>query len=139
MNLIAFFLWTAGAAVLGAILFWLAGQRLSGMMKGKTLALAVPLGMIGARAFYVLARLGFFLEIGGMNWLWPTDPMWSDWGVGLGFALWGAIGGVMLAGVICAGQSGLRGQLMDALTVGGSLAIGLYRFGEFLIGEGRGP
>ena len=137
MNLNAYFLWTAGAAALGAFLFWMAGKDLPGKLKRKTLAMAFPMGIIGGRAFYVLARLGFFLEIGGTAWLWPTD--WSCWGVDLGFALWGTIFGVTLAGMIAAGQTGLRSRVLDALAVGGSLAIGLYRFGEFLIGEGMGP
>ena len=70
MNLSAYFLWTAGAAVLGGLFFWLAGKDLPGKLKGRTLAIAFPMGIIGGRAFYVLARLGFFLEIGGTAWLW---------------------------------------------------------------------
>ena len=42
-------------------------------LKVRTLLLAVPLGILGARAFYVLARLNFFAEIGGTVWLWPAD------------------------------------------------------------------
>ena len=139
MNLTSYFLWTAGSVLIGGGVFWIAGKSVSDGRKAVTLFLSILLGLLGARAFYVLARLGFFLEIGGANWLWPTDPMWSDWGVGLGFALWGAIGGAAMAAVLCGrGSPSRRGQLLDALALGGSLALGLYRFGEFLIGEGRG-
>lgn len=140
MNLPAFFLWTAAAVLLGAVLFWYDGRKTDTKIKARTLILALIFGLIGARAFYVLARLDFFLEIGGAVWIWPFDPEWNVWGVGQGFALWGAIGGAAFSGWICTGkQPAIRRQIMDHLAVGGCLAIGLYRFGEFLIGEGTGP
>ena len=139
MNLNAYFLWTVGALLAGMVLAWFAGKQMPAGLKVRTLLLAVPLGILGARAFYVLARLNFFAEIGGTVWLWPADPMWSDWGVGLGFALWGAVGGTALAAVISTKKgTDFRKRMMDALAAGGCLAVGLYRFGEFLIGEGTG-
>ena len=140
MNLLAFFLWTAVSVLLGTVVFWNSGRKLAAGLKDRTLALALVFGLIGARAFYVLARLDFFAEIGGTVWLWPADPQWNEWGVGLGFALWGAVGGAALSGWLCTGKEPeARRRIMDCLALGGCLAIGLYRFSEFLIGEGIGP
>lgn len=140
MNLYVFFLWTAVSVLAGTVIFLIRGRKLPSGLKAQTLILGLVFGLIGARAFYVLARLDFFAEIGGTVWLWPADPQWSEWGVGLGFALWGAVGGTALSGWLCTkGKPEERRQIMDHLALGGCLAIGLYRFGEFLIGEGIGP
>ncbi|MBQ6383346.1 MAG: prolipoprotein diacylglyceryl transferase [Clostridia bacterium] len=140
MNLPAFFLWTAASVLAGSAVFWLCGRELTAGLRTRTLILALAFGVLCARAFYVLARLGFFIEIGGTAWLWPADPEWSEWGVGLGFALWGAVGGAALSGWLCTMRKPEeRRRMMDLLALGGCLAIGLYRFGEFLIGEGTGP
>ena len=48
---------------------------------GTLLTLAFPLGLLGARAFYCLARLSFYLEVGAANMLY----LWYG-----GYALWGA-------------------------------------------------
>ncbi len=140
MNLPVFFLWSAVSVLTGIAVFLAFGRKLPAGLKTQTLILALLFGVIGARAFYVLARLDFFMEIGGTVWLWPDDPQWNEWGVGLGFALWGAIGGAAFSGWLCTrGKPEERRQIMDGLALGGCLAIGLYRFGEFLIGEGIGP
>ena len=139
INGLAYALWTAGAVLLGLALFALEGRKLGRGARAWTAALALPLGLLGARAFYVLARLEFFVEIGGWNWLWPED-MFSDWGVATGFALWGAVGGCALAACLAGRITGQRtADILDALAPAGALAIGLYRFGEFWIGEGVGP
>ena len=115
INGLAYALWTAGAVLLGLALFALAGRKLGRGARAWTAALALPLGLLGARAFYVLARLEFFVEIGGWNWLWPED-MFSDWGVATGFALWGAVGGCALAACLAGRITGQRtADILDAL------------------------
>ena len=48
------------------------------------LLLALPLGLLGARVFYCLARLDFYIEMG----LQEMFLLWHG-----GYALWGAGGG----------------------------------------------
>ena len=135
----AFAGWTAGAVLLGLAVFGWAGRKQNRRAVAIAAVLSLPLGLIGARLFYVLARLELFLEIGGWNWLWPEE-MFSDWGVATGFALWGAVGGTVLSAILAARLTGEKtADLLDAMAPGAALAISLYRFGEFWIGEGTGP
>lgn len=93
--------------------------------------LAIPLGLLGARLFYCAAQISLFDEIGLENILY----LWQG-----GYALWGAIGGAALAGVIAARilrQSPSR--MLDAMAPAGALAITLGRFAEYFSGDGRGP
>lgn len=97
---------------------------------GTLLTLALPLGLLGARAFYCLARLSFYLEVGAANMLY----LWYG-----GYALWGAVGGVALAAFLTARitrQSTAR--LLDALAAPAALTIALCRFSEYFSGEGIG-
>ena len=92
--------------------------------------LALPLGLIGARAFYCLARLDFYIEMGLEN----IFQLWKG-----GFALWGAIGGAVIAALLTAKitrQS--AGKLLDALAAPAALTIALSRFAELANGEGKG-
>ena len=90
-------------AALCAALALLAVQcrRLS-LRPGTALTMALwmlPLGLAGARLFYCLARLSFFMEVGPHSML----KMWNG-----GYALWGALGGAVLGAVIAARQTRQR-------------------------------
>ncbi len=88
------------------------------------------LGFLGARTFYCLARLSFYMESG----LGSMLQAWKG-----GYALWGAVGGVALAAVITAKvtrQSAAR--LFDVLAPPAALVIALCRFAEYFSGEGIG-
>ena len=92
--------------------------------------LARPLGLVGARVFYVLARLPLYMEIGLGNVL----RLWDG-----GFALWGAVGGAVVAAILTAKitkQSAVK--LLDALAAPAALTIAIARFAEFASGEGIG-
>lgn len=92
--------------------------------------LVLPLGLIGARLFYVVNRLDSFQEIG----LQHAANLWFG-----GYALWGAIGGGVLAAGLCAlltRQKFIR--IMDAAAAPTALVIGLARLAEYFNGEGIG-
>ena len=92
--------------------------------------LALPLGLVGARLFYCLARLDYFIEAGLLEML----SIWHG-----GYALWGAVGGAVLAAILAAritGQSAVK--LMDALAAPAALMIALGRLAEYFNGEGIG-
>ena len=92
--------------------------------------LALPLGLICARLFYCLARLTLYMEIG----LESVLRLWEG-----GYALWGAVGGALLAALITAKltrQSAVK--LLDALAAPAALTIAIARFVEFANGEGIG-
>lgn len=121
-------------AALCAALALLAVQcrRLS-LRPGTALTMALwmlPLGLVGARLFYCLARLSFFMEVGPHSML----KMWNG-----GYALWGALGGAVLGAVIAARQTHQRpARLLDALAAPGALTIALCRLAEYFSGEGIG-
>lgn len=92
--------------------------------------LALPLGLIGARLFYCLSRLTLYMEMGLHNIL----RLWDG-----GYALWGAVGGAVLAAIFTAKltrQSAVK--LLDALAAPAALVIALCRFAELTNGEGIG-
>lgn len=92
--------------------------------------LALPLGLIGARLFYCLSRLSLYREMGLGNIL----RLWDG-----GYALWGAVGGAVLAALITAKitkQSAPR--LLDALSAPAAMTIALSRLAELSNGEGIG-
>jgi len=92
--------------------------------------LALPLGLIGARLFYCLCRLPIYMEMGLGNIL----RLWDG-----GYALWGAVAGVVLAALLTAKltrQSAVK--LLDALAAPSALTIALCRFAELANGEGIG-
>lgn len=92
--------------------------------------LALPLGLIGARLFYCLSRLTLYMEMGLVNIL----RLWDG-----GYALWGAVGGAVLAALITAKitkQSAVK--LLDALSAPAALVIALCRVAELANGEGIG-
>ena len=116
----------------GLALFFILGKK-RGIGRDalwRTALLALPLGLIGARLFYCVARIHFFLEIGLENIL----RLWDG-----GYALWGAVGGCALAALIAAKtEKQPVGRLMDALAPPAALVIALTRFAEYFSGEGRG-
>ena len=120
------------AFVAGLLLLHL-NQRKAGLAPDTTevfALLTLPLGLVGARVFYCLARLPLYMEIGLGN----VFRLWDG-----GYALWGAVGGAVLAAVIAAKitrQSAVR--LLDALAAPAALTIAIARFAEFASGEGIG-
>lgn len=92
--------------------------------------LALPLGLMGARLFYVINRLDMFQEIG----LQHITNLWFG-----GYALWGAIGGGVLAALLCAWITKQKfSRIMDAAAAPTALVIGLARLAEYFNGEGVG-
>ncbi len=92
--------------------------------------LALPLGLLGARMFYCLARLDFYIEMG----LQEMFLLWHG-----GYALWGAVGGAVIAAILTAKitkQSAAR--ILDALAAPAALMIALGRLAELTNGEGKG-
>lgn len=123
---------TAAVAAGLALFFCIAKKRrIDTDAVWRTALLALPLGLLGARLFYCVARVGLYMEIG----LDAVLRLWEG-----GYGLWGAVGGVALAAVIAGRSKGVRPDaLLDALAAPGALTIALCRFGEYFSGEGRGP
>lgn len=133
MPVTAYALCVAGALALGMLLLgWTCRRQGLGGDTAWRLSLAgLPLGLLGARLFYCLARISFFAAIGLENILY----LWQG-----GYALWGAVGGAALAAVWTARLSRQPlAKLLDALAAPGALIIALCRFAEYFSGEGRGP
>ncbi|MBR4539292.1 MAG: prolipoprotein diacylglyceryl transferase [Clostridia bacterium] len=116
----------------GLALFFLLGKK-RGIGQDAlwlTALLALPLGLLGARLFYCVARVYYFLEIGLEN----IPRLWDG-----GYALWGAAGGVALSAMIAAKREKQPlGKLLDTLAPPAALVIALTRFAEYFSGEGRG-
>lgn len=126
--------------LLALAVFIAEGRRLKKSALVWTTALGILLGLLGARLFYVLARLELFMDIGFENIFFVQDEGLKEWGAANGAAFWGAVGGVSLAGVLAAKISGERiSGILDALAPSAALGIAISRFGEYAIGEGIGP
>ena len=124
----------------GAALFLYESRKLRKGAVWGTLILGTVLGLLCARAYYMLARFDLFNEIGWDHFFRAEDEELKYWGAANGAAFWGAVGGVCLAALISAKASGEKvSALLDALAPSAALAIGLSRFGEYGIGEGIGP
>jgi phosphatidylglycerol:prolipoprotein diacylglycerol transferase len=128
----AYALCVAGALALGMLL--LALQQKKHGLRCDTweifALLALPLGLIGARAFYCLARLDYYIEMG----LSEIFMLWHG-----GYALWGAALGAVIAAILTAKitkQSAVK--LLDALSAPAALMIALGRLAELTNGEGKG-
>ena len=122
------------AAALGCALGFLYArckkQGLKPGTAGTAALLALPLGLICARLFYVTVRFYFFQEIGFEHAL----RLWEG-----GYAIWGAIGGCALAALLCARITRQpAARIMDAFAAPAALAIALCRFAEYFSGEGVG-
>ena len=132
MPVTAYALCLAAAAALGLLLL-VGVQKKHGLRRDTAeifALLALPLGLVGARLFYCLCRLDFYIEMGPMEML--------RWWHG-GYALWGAVGGAMLAALLTAKitkQSPVK--LLDALAAPAALTIALGRLAEAFNGEGIG-
>lgn len=93
--------------------------------------LAIPFAWIGARLYYCLARLTLYIEIGLENIFKVQEG---------GFAIWGAILGVVLAALLVAKITGQRPvAFLDSIAPAGALTLALGRLAEGLSGEGYGP
>lgn len=128
----AYALCVAAALALGLALF--AWQQKKHALRCDTAEifalLALPLGLIGARAFYCLARLDFYIEMG----LSEIFMLWHG-----GYALWGAALGAVIAAILTAKltkQSAVK--LLDALSAPAALVVALGRLAELTNGEGKG-
>ncbi len=131
---------TAIGALAGMLVFVLCGRKEKAAGIVLTAALAVPLCLLGARTFYVLARLDLFLEVGFDNFFRAAEPDYNEWGSISGGAFWGAAGGGALAAWIAGRSTGIRvSALLDAMAPGAAVALMVSRFGEYSIGEGIGP
>ena len=128
----AYALCVAGALVLGMGLLALQ-QRKHGLRcdTWEVFALlALPLGLIGARAFYCLARLDYYIEMG----LGEIFALWHG-----GYALWGAALGAVIAALLTAKITRQpAAKLLDALAAPAALMIALCRLAEMTNGEGKG-
>ncbi len=122
------------AAVCALALLWMTARR-SGLKNKETPAtlglLLLPLGLVFARAFYVLASWTWFEEIG----LQHTLYLWEG-----GYAMWGAIIGCTLAVLLTSRISKERPSvLFDACAAPMALFIALCRFAAYpFSGESRG-
>ena len=131
---------TAVGALLGMVVFVICGRKEKPLAVVLTVALAVPLCLLGARAFYVVCRLGLFAEVGFGNFFRATEPDYNIWGSVNGAAFWGAVGGGALAALLAGRIAGSRvSGLLDAMAPGAALALVCSRLGEYSIGEGIGP
>lgn len=125
------------ACVVGAIavgLLLLAWEQKKAGLRADTAEvfalLALPLGLLGGRAFYCLTRLQVYMEWG----LEHTLCLWEG-----GYALWGVIGGCVLAAALTARITRQRTvKLLDVLAVPGAVTLALCRFAELTCGEGIG-
>ena len=117
-----------GVAVLLACLMMRAGSR----QKGAGLpALCIVLGLTGARLFYCLVRIQYYVnEVGIQHIFFLREG---------GFVLYGAMAGVLLAGYMEARRSGRSVEAVwDDMAVPGMACIAIARFAEGLAGEGLG-
>lgn len=120
-------------AFAAGLLLMCVNQRKAGLRPDTTeifALLALPLGLVCARLFYCLARVTLYMEIGLGNVL----RLWDG-----GFALWGAVGGAVVAAILAAKitkQSAVK--LLDAMAAPAALTIAIARFAEFASGEGIG-
>ena len=131
---------TMVGALLGAAVFCALGRKLKAGTVVLTLALAVPLALLGARSFYVLARWGLFEEIGFQNFFRAENPDYAVWGAAKGGAFWGAVGGGALAALLAGKITREKvSRVLDAMAPAAALALAVSRFGENSIGEGIGP
>lgn len=91
---------------------------------------ALPISVVCARLFYCLCRLSLYGELGYGSML----KLWNG-----GYALWGAIGGMVFSALLVAKLSKQKTvKLLDALAAPGALTLALIRFAEVLNGEGIG-
>jgi prolipoprotein diacylglyceryltransferase len=131
-------IWIAGLAALGVFLWQ--GKRLKLSARLWTVGLGVLLGLLGARAYYVLARLELFLDQGLDNFFTASDPELATWGAVSGAAFFGAVGGVCLAALLAGRITKEKvSSILDALAPAAALGIAVSRLGENSIGEGIGP
>ncbi len=117
----------------GLLCFFLDGRKkgISADALWRTALLSLLLGLIGARLFHFIGNFFYYEEMG-------FDALLRLWDGG--FALWGAVAGVVLAALIAGKWSRVSiSSLLDALTAPAALTIGLARFAEYFSGEGIGP
>lgn len=132
------------AAIAGLLVLWLkTGKKLKGDSAWLLGMLTLPLALIGARLFYVLVRLPNYPEIlQNIFSVWKKTASEMDYDVlpGGGFALWGAVGGAVLAALIVSKTSRQSlGRILDSMAAPAAIAICIARFGETFTSEGHGP
>lgn len=114
--------------VLAARCFRRAGLRADSLSLFAVLAL--PLGVLCARALYCLIRFNWFAAKGFPYLFHLTEG---------GFVLYGAMGGCVLAALLAARLSHQSAaKMLDALSVPAAVMIALSRLAEGLAGQGYG-
>lgn len=133
-------IWIGCLAGLALFVFEARRRKIRSSALWLTVLLGIPLGLLGARLYYVLARLDLLSDFGFQYFFRAEDEELRAWGAACGAAFWGAVGGTALGALAAGKLSGEQtGKILDALAPSGALAIALSRFGEFSIGEGVGP
>lgn len=133
MPVTAYALCLFAALVLGIVLLRKECKRTGLPREGAEwiLLFSLPLGLIGARFFYVVARWSLYEEIGFDQAL----RLWDG-----GYAIWGAIGGGMLAGALSARILHRPvGNVLDAMAAPSAAVICVARLAEYFSGQGIGP
>jgi len=140
MSPYALLTWVGAIAALIVFLICAGRTKVKGSAIALTVVLGIPLALLCARAYYVLARLDFFMSIGLNQFFRTDDEELRTWGAANGAAFWGAVGGAALGAWIAAKATKEKtGKIMDALAPGAALGIFFSRLGEYSIGEGIGP
>ena len=132
------------AAIAGLlVLFLKTGKKLKGDSVWYLGVLSLPLALICARLFYVLVRYPNYPEIlPNIFNVWKATASEADYDIaaGGGFALWGAVGGAVLAALIVSRTSKQSlATILDAMAAPAALTICIARFAETFTSEGRGP
>ena len=138
-NLLGYCLWLAGASLIGLAFFLISGKKRLGRWLIPEAILSVVLGLVCGRLLFILVRIRWFLSENPLNLLYPTEEWNAYWGSGAyGLALFGTLGGVILAVWLLNRKARATGSVLDVMAPAAALTIALGRFGEFLIGEGVG-
>ena len=133
-------IWIACLAALTVFLWQGRAKKLKPAALALCAVCGALLGLLGARAYYVLARWELFADMGFESFFAVEDEEYRVWGAANGAGFWGAVGGVCLAALISGKITGEKvSRLLDALAPAAALGIGISRFGEYSIGEGIGP
>ena len=92
---------------------------------------AIPLGVVGARLFYCLARFDYVLYERGWTFLFS---LWEG-----GFALYGAMGGCLLAALVYGRVAHVKARdVLDCAAPGAAVLIAGARFAECFTAQGVG-
>ena len=135
-----YILCTAVSVLAGLVFYLFNAGNIRARSRVLAAILSIPLGLVCARLFYVLARIDYFIEIGFDQAFYYGENMDNIWGGIRGAALWGAVGGTALALLLSAKITRVKASaMMDSAAPAAALIIALYRLCEYSGGEGIGP